>query len=201
VVEADIRSPTDSGLCAHAVSRLASLARRIKATGAAKKDRLRDCRRSVGKRVRAISALGVRGRDARQAIDRPTGEIAEPTRQTVREACAMAERARRSRRPRARAPMKRSRPKRVKGVRPIAAAFARSRASVCSSRSEPLLRFAQRGSRSSSEVRELAVDLAGERAGPVVRPPVGGSSVGRFVWVSAAGSRGGLAVDGGPLRP
>ena len=34
VVEADIRSPTDSGLCAHAVSRLAGLARRVKATGA-----------------------------------------------------------------------------------------------------------------------------------------------------------------------
>ncbi|HEX2413681.1 MAG TPA: transposase, partial [Thermoleophilaceae bacterium] len=65
VVEADIRSPTDSGLCAHAVSRLASLGRRVKATGAARKARLRDRRRSVGKRVRAISALRVRGRDAR----------------------------------------------------------------------------------------------------------------------------------------
>ena len=32
-VEADIRSPTDSGLCAHAVSRLTRLARRIKAAG------------------------------------------------------------------------------------------------------------------------------------------------------------------------
>ena len=36
VVEADVRSPTDSGLCAHAVSRLASLARRIKAKAAGK---------------------------------------------------------------------------------------------------------------------------------------------------------------------
>ena len=102
VVEADVRGPTDSGLCAHAVSRLASLARRVKATGAARKARLRDRRRSVGKRVRAISALGVRGRDARRAIDRLTAEIAERARQTVREARAVAERARRSRRPRAR---------------------------------------------------------------------------------------------------
>ncbi len=31
VVEADVRSPTDSGLCAHAVSRLTRLARRIQA--------------------------------------------------------------------------------------------------------------------------------------------------------------------------
>jgi transposase, IS5 family len=102
VVEADIRSPTDSGLCAHAVSRLAALARRIKATGAARKARLRDRRRSVGKRVRAISALGVRGRDARAAIDRLTAEIAERARRTVREARAVGERARRSRLPRAR---------------------------------------------------------------------------------------------------
>jgi IS5 family transposase len=102
VVEADIRSPTDSGLCAHAVSRLASLARRVKATGAAAKARVRDRRRSVGKRVRAISALGVRGRDARRAIDRLTAEIAERARQTVREARRVAERARRSRRPQAR---------------------------------------------------------------------------------------------------
>src|SRR5436309_6075762 len=35
VLEADVRSPTDSGLCAPAVSRLTSLARRIKTTGAA----------------------------------------------------------------------------------------------------------------------------------------------------------------------
>lgn len=102
VVEADVRSPTDSGLCAHAVSRLARLARRVKATGAASKARVRDRRRSVGKRVRAISALRVRGRDARDAIDRLTAEIATRARQTVREARAVAERARRSRRPRAR---------------------------------------------------------------------------------------------------
>jgi transposase, IS5 family len=102
VVEADIRSPTDSGLCAHAVSRLAGLARRIKATGAARKARLRDRRRSVGKRVRAISGLRVRGREARAAIDRLTAEIAERARQTVREARQVAELARRSRRPRAR---------------------------------------------------------------------------------------------------
>jgi transposase, IS5 family len=102
VVEADVRSPTDSGLCAHAVSRLASLARRIKATAAAKSASLRDRRRSVGKRVRAISAAGGRGRDARVAIDRLTAEIAKRARQTVREARKIAAGARRSRRPRAR---------------------------------------------------------------------------------------------------
>src|SRR6266540_1062744 len=54
IVEADIRSPTDSGLCAHAVSRLTRLAKRIKAAGLAPRSQLRDRRRSVGKRVRAI---------------------------------------------------------------------------------------------------------------------------------------------------
>jgi IS5 family transposase len=98
VVEADVRSPTDSGLCAHAVSRLTSLARRIKTTGAARTARVRDRRRSVGKRVRAISALRIRGRDAREAIDRLTAEIARRARQTVREARTVIERARRSRR-------------------------------------------------------------------------------------------------------
>jgi IS5 family transposase len=98
IIEADVRSPTDSGLCAHAVSRLTSLARRIKATGAARTARVRDRRRSVGKRVRAISALRVRGRDARDAIDRLTAEIHRRARQTAREARTVVKRARRSRR-------------------------------------------------------------------------------------------------------
>jgi transposase, IS5 family len=95
VVEADIRSPTDSGLCAHAVSRLTRLARRIKASGLAPRGRLRDRRRSVGKRVRAISAARVRGRQALATLDRLTAEIAERARQTVRETRALARDARR----------------------------------------------------------------------------------------------------------
>src|SRR5437870_8245366 len=95
VVEADIRSPTDSGLCAHAVSRLTRLAKRIKAAGLARQSRLRDRRRSVGKRVRAISAARVRGRQALGTRDRLTAEIAERAKQTVREARALARNARR----------------------------------------------------------------------------------------------------------
>lgn len=89
-VEADIRHPTDSGLCAHAVSRLTRLAKRIKASGLAPKGRLRDRRRSVGKRVRAISAVRARGREALGTIDRLTAEIASRAKQTVREARALA---------------------------------------------------------------------------------------------------------------
>src|ERR671923_2628911 len=54
VVEADISRPTDSGLCSHAVSLLTRLGKRIKAAGLAPRSRLRDRRRAVGKRVRAI---------------------------------------------------------------------------------------------------------------------------------------------------
>ena len=96
IVEADIRSPTDSGLCAHAVSRLTRLAKRIKAAGLAPRSRLRDRRRSVGKRVRAISAARVRGRQALATLDRLTAEIAERAKQTVREARALARNARRN---------------------------------------------------------------------------------------------------------
>jgi transposase, IS5 family len=95
VVEADIRSPTDSGLCAHAVSRLTRLARRIKSAGLAPRERLRDRRRAVGKRVRAISAARVRGRQALATIDRLTAEIAARAGQTVREARRLAGAARR----------------------------------------------------------------------------------------------------------
>jgi transposase, IS5 family len=96
VVEADIRSPTDSGLCAHAVSRLARLAKRVRAAGLAPRTRVRDRRRSVGKRVRAISAARVRGRQALRTLDRLTAEIAERAKRTVREARAVARNARRS---------------------------------------------------------------------------------------------------------
>ena len=95
IVEADVRSPTDSGLCAYAVSRLTRIARRVQAAGLARGARLRDRRRSVGKRVRAISAARVRGRQALQTIDRLTAEIAQRARQTVREARVLARGARR----------------------------------------------------------------------------------------------------------
>jgi transposase, IS5 family len=89
LVEADIRNPTDSGLCAHAVSRVTRLAQRIQAAGLGTARRLRDRRRSVGKRVRAISAARVRGRQARTTIDRLTGEIAQRAKLTVRDARAL----------------------------------------------------------------------------------------------------------------
>src|SRR2546426_6736214 len=90
IVEADIRSPTDSGLCAHAVSRLTRLAKRIKAAGLAPRRRPRGRRRPVGKRGRADSAARVRGRQALATLDRLTAEIATRAKQTLREAQALA---------------------------------------------------------------------------------------------------------------
>jgi len=96
VVESDTRRPTDSGLCAHAVSRLTRLGRRIKAAGLGRRTPLRDRRRSVGKRVRRISATLARGGRTRVTVDRLTGEIAARAKQTVREAEALLRNARRA---------------------------------------------------------------------------------------------------------
>jgi IS5 family transposase len=76
-LEADISAPTDSGLCSHAVSRLTRLARRIERTGTRTRVRVRDRRRSIAKRIRAISGERGRGRESLPAIDRLTGEIAK----------------------------------------------------------------------------------------------------------------------------
>jgi transposase, IS5 family len=102
VVESDTRYPTDSGLSAHSVSRLTRLAKRIKAAGLAPRTRVRDRRRSVGKRVRRISAALARGGRTRATVDRLTREIAERAQATVREAQRVVGNARRAlaRRPR-----------------------------------------------------------------------------------------------------
>jgi transposase, IS5 family len=102
-VEADISSPTDSGLCAHAVSRLTRLAKRVQAQGLAARTRLRDRRRSVGKRVRRISATLSRGGKTRATVDRLTAEIAVRAKATEQEARRVARNARRTlaQRPRA----------------------------------------------------------------------------------------------------
>ena len=94
IVGADMRSPTDSGLCAQAVSRLERLAKRVKAAGLASRGRLRDRRRSVGERVRAISAARVRGRQALTTLDRlPPRSPRAPSRRCVRGAHSRARRA------------------------------------------------------------------------------------------------------------
>jgi IS5 family transposase len=95
VVEADVRYPTDSGLCAHAVSRLRRAADRVKRAGLAARTRVRDRRRAAGVRVRRVShALGRRG--GREQIDRLTGELHQLARRAHRDAARVLRNARRA---------------------------------------------------------------------------------------------------------
>ena len=94
MVEADVRYPTDSGLCAHAVSRLKRAVDRVNTTGLAARTRFRDRRRSAGKIVRRVShALGRRG--SREQVDRLTGELHELARRCQADARRVLKSARR----------------------------------------------------------------------------------------------------------
>ena len=80
VVCADVGYPTDSGLLAKGIGAMAHTVARIKAAGGASRTRVRDRRRSSGRRARSIaSKLRLRGaqqRDQAQvAVRRITGEL------------------------------------------------------------------------------------------------------------------------------
>ena len=94
VVEADVAYPTDSGLLAKAIGAMARTVARIKAAGGASRTRVRDRRRSAGRRARSIAAkLRLRGEQQRDqaqaAVQRITGELAGIAEQTIREATAV----------------------------------------------------------------------------------------------------------------
>ncbi|VBA30470.1 hypothetical protein LAUMK35_04750 [Mycobacterium pseudokansasii] len=82
VVPANVAYPTDSGLLGKAVRRIGAAAKRIQAAGGATRTKIRDRSRAAGKRAHAIGAkLRLRsaaGRDdAKAAVMRVTGELAE----------------------------------------------------------------------------------------------------------------------------
>src|SRR4029077_9119485 len=56
VVPANVAYPTDSGLLAKAIRRIAATGRRIQSAGGATRTRVRDRSRSAGKRAHAIGA-------------------------------------------------------------------------------------------------------------------------------------------------
>jgi IS5 family transposase len=85
VMEADVRYPTDSGLCAQPISRVTRAARRVKAVGLAARSRFRDRRRAAGKVIRNVSHSLGRSR-GRAAIDRLTGEVHRLAKTTLEEA-------------------------------------------------------------------------------------------------------------------
>ena len=81
VVPADVAYPTDSGLLARAVRRIAGTARRVQAAGGATRTRLRDRSRAAGARAHAIGAKlrlrSAQGREeAQRTVSRITGELA-----------------------------------------------------------------------------------------------------------------------------
>ena len=101
VVEAAVAYPTDSGLLAKAVGTMARTVTRIKAAGGATRTRVRDRRRSAGRRARSIaSKLRLRGAvqrdEAQAAVRRITGELAGIAEAAMREADAVVRNARRA---------------------------------------------------------------------------------------------------------
>jgi transposase, IS5 family len=101
VVEAAVSYPTDSGLLAKAIGSMARTVARIKAAGGARRTRVRDRRRSAGRRARSIAAkLRLRGEQQRDqaqaAVRRITGELAGIAETAMREATAVIRNARRA---------------------------------------------------------------------------------------------------------
>jgi IS5 family transposase len=101
VVEADVGYPTDSGLLAKAVGTMCRSVVRIKAAGGASRTRVRDRRRSAGRRARSIaSRLRLRGQQQRDqaqaAVRRITGELADIAEAAMRESAAVVRNAQRA---------------------------------------------------------------------------------------------------------
>ncbi len=101
-VEADVRYPTDSGLCAHAISRIGRLVGKIKAAGMATRTRFRDRGRRADKVVRRVSHV-LSGRGSRDAVEQCTRELRDLSRATLRQAVDVVRNASRALRSRPRA--------------------------------------------------------------------------------------------------
>jgi IS5 family transposase len=101
VIEADVAYPTDSGLLAKAVTKIARTVKRIKTDGGATRTRSRDRRRAAGRRARQIAAkLALRGAqqkdEAQATVARITGELAGLAVAAMGEAQAVVRNARRA---------------------------------------------------------------------------------------------------------
>ena len=101
VVPADVAYPTDSGLLAKAVRRIAVTGRRIQAAGGATRTRVRDRSRSAGKRAHGIAAKlrlrSAQGKDEAQAtVRRITAELATLAERSATDAVALLANARRA---------------------------------------------------------------------------------------------------------
>ncbi len=98
VAEADIRYPTDAGLCAQAVHVVTRAARRLHAAVPSASAHVQDRSRAVGGRLRSLGrTLRHRTEEAKRSVQRLTEEAAGQVRATIREAQALVRQARRSR--------------------------------------------------------------------------------------------------------
>jgi IS5 family transposase len=91
VVPSNVAYPTDSGLLAKAIRRIAATGRRVQAAGGATRTKIRDRSRAAGKRAHAIGAkLRMRsavGKDeAHAAVRRVNGELADLAETAVKDA-------------------------------------------------------------------------------------------------------------------
>ncbi len=97
VVEADVAYPTDSGLLAKAIRRIAMAVTRLKAAGGATRTHVRNRSRAAGRRARSIAAnLKRRTGAAKEAVARITAELADLAAMAVSEARRALVNARRS---------------------------------------------------------------------------------------------------------
>lgn len=96
VVEANVDYPTDSGLLARGIGKIAKLSRRVQAAGGATRTATRDRSRAANRRARAIaSKLKLRRDEAKQQVKAITGELADLAETAAAEAAAVARNARR----------------------------------------------------------------------------------------------------------
>ena len=122
VIPANVAYPTDSGLLAKAVKRIAVTGQRIHAAGGAVRTTLRDRSRAAGKRAHGIAAKlrmrSAQGRDEAQAtVRRITGELADLAEKAATDAEKLLANARRSLRT---ATVRAARLKAVGGLDPVA---------------------------------------------------------------------------------
>ena len=101
VIPANVSYPTDSGLLARAIRRIAAAGRRIQAAGGATRTRVRDRSRAAGRRAHAIAAKlrsrAAQAREEKQAVVlRMTGELAGLAERAAREARRMLDGGRRA---------------------------------------------------------------------------------------------------------
>jgi transposase, IS5 family len=96
VVAANVRYPTDAGLLARAIGKLHTTIRRIQATGAATRTRVRDRRRSARRRAHQLAkTLRARSEQAKRLVLRTSGELADLATQAVGDAARVTRNARR----------------------------------------------------------------------------------------------------------